>query len=107
MSVFTWAQRFNIKPTAFFVLASLLVTFLWLLRSYLRLRHVPGPFLASLTNFPRLSWVLTGRAHDIHIGLHRKYGKIVRFGPNMVSVADPAEIPNIYSFSGKFAKVNA
>ena len=78
---------------------------LWFLQSYAKLRHVPGPFLASLTNFPRLCWVLSNRAHDIHISHHRKYGKLVRFGPNMVSVGDPAEIPNIYGFNGKFVKV--
>src|SRR5438034_1101078 len=75
------------------------------LRCYTKLRHVPGPFLASLTNIPRVNWVLTNRAHDIHIALHRKYGNLVRFGPNMVSVGDPTEIPNIYGFTGKFVKV--
>lgn len=85
------------------VLAAL---FAWFLRSYLRLRHVPGQFLASLTNIPRLLWVLSNRAHDIHIALHKKYGPLVRFGPNMVSIQDPAEISNIYGISNKFAKVN-
>ena len=80
---------------------------LWFLQSYVRLRHVPGPLLASLTNLPRASWVVSNRAHDIHIALHRKYGKLVRFGPNMISVADPAEIANIYGFTGKFRKVQS
>ena len=93
------------RPVVFLFL-TVLIPSLWLLRSYIRLWHVPGPLLAALTNFPRLSWILTGHAHDIHIALHRKYGKLVRFGPNMVSVADPAEIPNIYGFGGKFVKVN-
>ena len=72
--------------------------------SYTRLRRIPGPFFASLTNIPRLLWVRNGDAHDTHVTLHRKYGRLVRFGPNMISVSDPAEIPNIYSFSGKFPK---
>src|SRR4030088_528640 len=80
-----------------FLVLTTLVT--WFLRSYLRLRHVPGPFLASLTNIPRLSWVLSNRAHDIHIALHKKYGPLVRFGPNMVSVQDPAEISTIYGIN--------
>ena len=79
---------------------------LWSFRSYSRLRHVPGPFVAAWTNLPRLSWVLSNRAHDIHIQLHGQYGKLVRFGPNMVSVSDPAEIPTIYGFNPAFQKVS-
>lgn len=85
-------------------LFAFIIISLWFLQSYARLRHVPGPLLASLTNLPRASWVVSNRAHDIHIALHRKYGKLVRFGPNMISVADPAEIANIYGFTGKFPK---
>jgi len=82
-----------------------LILCLWSLRSYLRLRRVPGPSLAAISNLPRVSWVLWNRAHDIHIALHQRYGKLVRFGPNMVSVGDAAEIPNLYGFTGKYAKV--
>ena len=81
------------------------LTLLWAVRSYIILRHVPGPFLAAWTNLPRLSWVMSNRAHDIHIQLHRQYGKLVRFGPNMVSISDPAEIPTIYGFNPIFQKV--
>jgi hypothetical protein len=42
-----------------------------------------------------LLWVASGNAHDIHLALHRKYGDIVRFGPNMISVQDPAQIGTI------------
>lgn len=76
-------------------------------RTYWRLSHIPGPFLAKFTNLPRLSWVLGNSAHDVHVSLHRRYGPIVRFGPNMVSVADPAEIGTIYGFSKPWAKVCA
>jgi hypothetical protein len=86
-------------------LLGLLILSLWSFHSYVLLRQVPGPFLAALSNLPRVSWILSNQAHDIHIDLHQKYGKLVRFGPNMVSVSDPAEIPNLYSFTGKFVKV--
>ena len=76
-----------------------------LLRSYSKLRRIPGPFLAAWSNIPRFYWVWTRRAHEIHIALHEKYGKLVRVGPNMVSVGDPAEIHNIYGITGKFQKV--
>jgi hypothetical protein len=78
---------------------------LYLVSTYTRLRRIPGPFFASISNIPRFYWVWSRRAHDIHIELHRKYGKLVRFGPNMVSVGDPKEVPAIYGFSGKYKKV--
>ncbi|KKK20298.1 hypothetical protein ARAM_002428 [Aspergillus rambellii] len=60
---------------------------------YWRLRHVPGPFWARFTNLQRISWVNTKRAHEIHQAVHEKYGEIVQFGPNMVSLANPEWIP--------------
>ena len=93
-----------LKPSVAIV-CTVLALLVWTIRSYTSLRHVDGPFLASLTNWVRYSWVLTNRAHEIHLEEHRKHGKLVRFGPNMVSVADPSEIPNIYGFSAKYQKV--
>lgn len=89
----------------FFPTVGVLILCVWSLVSYLRLRRIPGPFLAAISSLPRVSWVLSNRAHDIHIDLHKQYGKLVRFGPNVVSVGDPAEIPNLYGFTGKYQKV--
>ena len=74
-------------------------------RSYYRLSHIPGPFLARFTNIPRFLWVWSNNAHNVHIALHRKYGPVVRFGPNMVSVASPPEIGQIYGFKKPWLKV--
>lgn len=72
--------------------------------TYFRLSHIPGPFFAKFTNLQRFWWVLSYRAHEIHIEQHRKYGPLVRFGPNMVSVGDPKEIGTIYSFKEPWRK---
>lgn len=88
-----------------FLLAPFLVVLFHSVQSYFRLSHIPGPLLARFTNIPRFSWVLTYRAHDIHIALHKQYGHIVRFGPNMVSVGDPREIGTIYNFKQPWRKV--
>jgi hypothetical protein len=85
-----------------FVLAPLL---LQLLRTYWRLQHIPGPLLASITNLQRVYWVKTNRAHEIHQELHENYGDVVRFGPNMVSLRDPALIPSLYPVRPGFPKV--
>ena len=87
-------------------LAGILFVSFWFFRSFLKLRDVPGPLLAAWTNVPRFLGVLSNRAHDFHIQLHRRYGKLVRFGPNMVSISDPAEIPTVYGFSTVFQKVS-
>ena len=73
-------------------------------RSYARLRHIPGPRLAALTNLVRRSWVKTGDAHRIHTDLHRRYGTVVRFGPDAVMVSQPEAIDKIYGFKTRFQK---
>jgi hypothetical protein len=90
---------------AVLVTVGVLALVVQLIRTWATLRHVPGPFWSKITNIPRVRWVLSNRAHDYHIALHEKYGPLVRFGPNMVSIGDPAEIPNVYGFTGKFVKV--
>ena len=85
----------------------LLVSGLQLARTYVKLRSVPGPLLAGLTNVPRLYWTWTKQPFKIHLSLHQKYGKLVRLGPNMVSAADPEAIPIIYGFNYDFQKVRS
>ncbi|KAL4932528.1 cytochrome P450 [Aspergillus undulatus] len=67
-----------------------------LIRVYWALLHIPGPFWARFTNLQRVSWVTNGRAHEIQQSMHKKYGEVVRFGPNMVSLSIPAGIPIVY-----------
>ncbi|KAL8741881.1 MAG: hypothetical protein Q9190_005560 [Brigantiaea leucoxantha] len=73
--------------------------------SYWQLKDIPGPFWARFTNLQRVWWVRSKRAHEIHMSLHQEYGDCVRFGPNMVSVADPVAIPTIYPIRPGFPKV--
>ncbi|KAL4868706.1 hypothetical protein BDV12DRAFT_95324 [Aspergillus spectabilis] len=79
---------------------------LHLARVYWRLRLVPGPFLCKFTNQRRVSWVKTKRAHEIHQEIHDKYGEVVQFGPNMVSISNPAWIPTLYPIRPGFPKGN-
>jgi hypothetical protein len=48
----------------------------------------------------------SGDAHKVFQRLHRKYGKVVRTGPNHVAIADPAMIPIIYGIKNNFLKVS-
>ncbi|KAF2996518.1 hypothetical protein E8E13_006109 [Curvularia kusanoi] len=60
--------------------------------------------MAGFTNLYRLQRVLTGKAHLLDISLHRKYGSVVRLGPNLVSIGDPLAIPTIYGITASLPK---
>lgn len=69
------------------------------------LMDIPGPFLASLTDFWRLFHSRLGKGHEDYL-LHRKYNSpILRVGPNTVAVADPEAIRVIYGWKPIFRKV--
>jgi hypothetical protein len=75
------------------------------LYQYGRLRHIPGPFSAGWTNALRTYWVWTRRAHETHIEMHEEYGKLVKCGPNMISVGNAAEVDKIYKMRDPLKKV--
>jgi hypothetical protein len=76
-----------------------------LVKNYLRLRHIPGPWYASCTNLYRL-FVVWGRdSHTVYLQLHAKYGDVVRIGPNCVSVSGPGIKESIYGIQKGFVKV--
>lgn len=94
-----------LSPSTFIIIAILLgAVFLWLGQRYYRHYSIPGPFLCRFTNLPRALWVGSRKSHEIHRNLHEQYGSVVRFGPNMVSVADPAAISIIYPARAGFLK---
>lgn len=66
---------------------------------------IPGPSLAKYTRLWKLHSVWKGNHHRTEIALHRKYGPLVRIGPNHVSVGDPSAVPIIYGLNKGFTKV--
>lgn len=60
-----------------------------------RLRHIPGPFFASFSYL----WIgysgWSGKQYEMHKPLGRKYGPLVRTGPNEISTDDPETIRRI------------
>lgn len=74
-------------------------------RYYRGLNKYPGPFLASYTNWWRFFDVLSRRAEQTHIQLHKKYSDIVRLGPNVLAFADPRALKTIYGLNKGFVKV--
>lgn len=88
---------------------SLGLIFLWLVRNryYHGLNKYPGPFLASLTDWWRFIDVYKRRPERTHIALHKKYGPVVRLGPNTLSFSDPEALKTIYGLNKGFIKVSS
>ncbi|KAK4232984.1 Pisatin demethylase-like protein [Achaetomium macrosporum] len=63
-----------------------------------KLSGIPGPKLAAATNLHQALQYVVGRweESEYQIKLHKKYGPIVRYGPNTVIVNLPHELPTIY-----------
>ena len=78
--------------------------------SYYRTGHktgqseLPGPRLARYSNLWRIQNGNSGSAPQTFHQLHRKYGKVVRIGPNHVSISDPALVSIVYGVLSKFTK---
>ncbi|KAJ5519539.1 hypothetical protein N7453_001961 [Penicillium expansum] len=100
------AQNYDFSA-GILIQGAIIITFLvWRFLIWFKLRHIPGPFLATLSNFTRMTWVKTKKAHLIHQKAHQKYGDVVRLGPNMVAISDPGAIPTIYPMRKGFVKSN-
>jgi hypothetical protein len=69
------------------------------------LHRYHGPILAKFTNLWRFLDVRGRRPELTHIALHRKYGDVVRLGPNTLSFASPSAIKIIYGLNKGFTKV--
>ena len=67
-------------------------------------RNIPGPFLAQFTDLWRFFIVWRRDAHDTHLRLHKKYGDLVRIGPNCISICKPDIIPSVHGIGKGYVK---
>lgn len=63
------------------------------------LAQVPGPRAAAISNFWQARHVRDGRARELGKTLHKKYGHVVRVGPNEVWFNSGEAFKNIYSMA--------
>ncbi|CAH0051416.1 unnamed protein product [Clonostachys solani] len=68
------------------------------------LHKIPGPFLQSFSMIPRAWQVWQGNIHQRDLKFHQKYGKLVRIGPKLLSLADVNEMNTVYGITTKFYK---
>ena len=64
------------------------------------LAKYPGPLLASLTDLWQVNEFLSQRQTQRLTALHHKYGPIVRYGPDKISVTQEESIRLVYPNSG-------
>lgn len=73
--------------------------------NYRRLSFIPGPTLAGWTDIWRYYHGKAGKCIEDY-QLHRRYNsKLLRVGPNQISVSDATEVGNIYGLTPIFNKV--
>ena len=95
-----------ILPFSIILLIVLPIVTLLRIRYRRGLREIPGPFLASILPFDRMFSTYSGHQFQRHLEYYAKYGKLVRIGPNHVSLGDSEQISNVYSITSKFDKVS-
>ncbi|KKY32903.1 putative cytochrome p450 monooxygenase [Diaporthe ampelina] len=69
-----------------------------------RLRHFPGPPLASISNFWSFFTVAGGQCHVKIAREQKKYGKAMRIGPNAIMVYDPETLWHINSARSLYSR---
>ncbi|KAK7757415.1 hypothetical protein SLS62_000428 [Diatrype stigma] len=69
-----------------------------------RLRHIPGPFLASFSYLWFVPQCLQKTYYETNIALHEKYGPLVRVGPNEIVTDDPDVVRMANGAKGVYTK---
>ncbi|KAF3480344.1 benzoate 4-monooxygenase [Arthroderma uncinatum] len=86
------------------MLAALVVYYTLPVLASRRRRDIPGPFLATFTNF-WLFYQCRRKKRSLAVELaHKKYGKFVRIQPNHISIAAVDAIQAIYGHGNGFLK---
>ncbi|CAI6336558.1 unnamed protein product [Periconia digitata] len=69
-----------------------------------RIRHFPGPTLASVTKLWHVAHTIDSRNHLVLDRLHKTYGDFVRTGPTEITVFHPEATLAVHGFSNKCSK---
>lgn len=87
-------RRGTASSTSLLAITAILLMFTYIYNQTLNFRHMPGPFFTKISGLPVLSLNGTRWIH----ALHTKYSRIVRLGPNEVSINDVDAITPVYNF---------
>ncbi|KAI0600486.1 cytochrome P450 [Biscogniauxia sp. FL1348] len=76
----------------------------YIVYSWYRLRHFPGPFYASFSDLWLVRMALSDKQLDWNWDLEEKYGSLVRVGPNFLHTSDPDLIRRMSSPKSNYWK---
>lgn len=97
-----WESACQVSLFGFAALAIWYATTAFL--SWWRMRHIPGPFLASFS-YLWLAYVQrSGRMGEIYRDLPAKYGPVVRIGPNEVTTSDAPAIRKLNAARSRYIR---
>ncbi|KAF4881803.1 Cytochrome P450 monooxygenase lolP1 [Colletotrichum fructicola] len=87
-----------------FIWIPLLCTVILTIRQYIRLRHIPGPFLAGISPLWLLRAACSGSMHLKLYEANQKYGSLVRVGPKDVVTSDPDLMKHMLGVRTKYTR---
>lgn len=94
LSNLAWSELQAPRSILTFLLVLIVTTAAW--RYFFSpLKHVPGPFWASITRLWYLKAIIDGNQNEQLQQLHEKYGKFVRLAPNEISVTHPDAVKKL------------
>ncbi|KAK0654197.1 putative cytochrome P450 E-class, group IV [Cercophora samala] len=88
----------------YFLLALLLLNLVYRTHRWSKLRHVPGPFLAGWTSLWLTRRFISYKVYEDMHALTKRYGPVVRVGPNKVIINDLNTIYRITSARSEYKK---
>ncbi|SPO06377.1 related to pisatin demethylase [Cephalotrichum gorgonifer] len=98
-------------PIQTFIAAFISSVLIWYItssiRAYLKLRHFPGPILATFSYLWLFKAVLSGRAYQVHLATRNRHGgqgALIRIGPDMLITDDAAISVRINSSRAGYGK---
>ncbi|GMG26464.1 unnamed protein product [Aspergillus oryzae] len=83
------------------LLTAIIVAYVIYQRYLHPLAKYPGPFLASITDLWQVHQFLSLQQPYNLTALHERYGPIVRYGPDKLSITHESAVPTIYQKSAK------
>ncbi|ROV93639.1 hypothetical protein VMCG_08103 [Cytospora schulzeri] len=101
MGFATWLQTHIVAAVATVFFTYLVASTAY---SWYRLRKVPGPFLAGISYLWTLSVSSSGQDARIYSELAKKYGHLIRVGPDLVLTDDPDVLRRISGVRSTYIK---
>lgn len=85
------SEAFNVARWAIYPAVLLLVTIVYYLRRWYRLRHFKGPWLASISELWLAKTALSGSFHTILMDTNKKYGALQRTYGRFEAIANKTQ----------------